>query len=157
MVDEVVRRHQAVVYEIKTAAAPETQIAKSSTFLDSGGLKEKTRNRKEVSTPYSPNVRRDDLQVCCEALLTPVLECSGKEDKDRNGEKVVVHHSVPVYQENGVLSVLSRATRVSAGRTSKVGDLDSLAHGQDIPCRYDTVHLRRGMLKDYSTISRVQR
>lgn len=38
VVEEVVRKHHAVVYEMKTAAAPETQIAVRSTFFDSGGL-----------------------------------------------------------------------------------------------------------------------
>lgn len=39
VVDDVVRKHQAVVYEMKTAAAPETHIANRRAFLDSGGLR----------------------------------------------------------------------------------------------------------------------
>ena len=39
VVELVVRTHQAVVYEIKTAAAPEIHIADSRVDLDSAGLR----------------------------------------------------------------------------------------------------------------------
>jgi len=38
VVDEVVRMHQAVVYEMKTAAAPEKHMANNKNERPSGGL-----------------------------------------------------------------------------------------------------------------------
>lgn len=59
-----------------------------------------------------------DEQVPSEALRPPVLEQHRRDEEDRDGQQVVVHHGVPVLE---------------------AGELDALAHREEIGRRREAV------------------
>lgn len=59
----VARIHQAVVYDIPTAAAPEKAIAKSKKFRVSGGLFKDDLGGQSHSTPSNPDAYKLRLML----------------------------------------------------------------------------------------------
>lgn len=89
----VTRTHQAVVYEMPTAAAPEKAMANRRKLRDSGGLY----IARKVSNREEPRIILD-LQVVSQVVLAPVLNQDGKHCEDGDAQQVVVEHGVPIRE-----------------------------------------------------------
>jgi hypothetical protein len=107
--------HQAVVYEMKTAAAPEKHIANNKKDRPSGGL----RAGQTVNHAPSPWITyRSCSQVQLQVLDTPIFDHDRGNDQDGNAQQVVVEHGIPIFE---------------------TGHLDPLPHGQDVSGREQAV------------------
>ena len=109
--------HQAVVYEMKTAAAPEKHMANNKNERPSGGLFPPAES--VVSGTRKSHRRGRYSQVQAQVLRAPILDNDGSDDEHGDAQQVVVKHRIPVLEP---------------------GDLDPLSHGQDVGGREQAVH-----------------
>lgn len=88
----VVRTHQAVVYEIPTAAAPENAMARSKKLRVSRGLQTLCIRIRDKwhNALYS--------QITSETFRAPILYNDGKYSEDWDRQQIVVKHRIPVRE-----------------------------------------------------------